>query len=203
MLALLLTSILALPVWPLNPTQNDTLETVNLQFSAGLAGPNSVGSAGPLLTFKHEWLVLHPLVLRSSLDYRSSNVDNKVQPKGMIHQGTLSLESFYYKSNQDWTAYIGIGILYALNSFHPAASTSDSLKQFEGVDDISMKDSFGARLGLGLRYRRAWALEVSVTETNSKFLYRASLGDNTFQTFDKKLHLADIRVTVGYLWHLR
>ena len=79
MLTLLFTCFLTLPLYPLNPVEQDTLAMMNLHVTAGFNAPNRFGSISPELTGKYEMLFKHPFVVRAACDYRYGTVSSAWQ----------------------------------------------------------------------------------------------------------------------------
>lgn len=200
---LLLATLMSLPIYPLNPVDEDTLAAFNLNLSAGVAGSNELFDIGPVFVWKNEWLIDHPIVIRTSAEYRFGDVAFTTIPRGTANQLTLAAETFYYRGTDRMTGYVGIGLVYSMNSYSPNRSATDSLKLIENIDDVNLEDQFGYRLNFGLRFHRVYSLELSITEVRSHLVYYTKNSASSFQTFNKQIRLGDARLTVGWLLPLK
>ena len=93
MYTLLIASWLCLPAFPLNPVAQDTIASVNVHFTVGLSGPNSLVGSGPEITSKYEIRLIHPVVVRAAFDYRYGKVNSILFPKGTLHSATVSTDA--------------------------------------------------------------------------------------------------------------
>ncbi|UCD63591.1 MAG: hypothetical protein JSW34_12735 [Candidatus Zixiibacteriota bacterium] len=203
MTALALAALMSLPLYPLNPTVQDTLNHMNLHVTAGMNGPSSVVSGGPELTVKYEMLFNHPFVLRAALDYRYGEVSSATFPDGDMHRAILSGEWLYYRGTDRLTGYLGVGIVWSLNHFTPSPATADSLLTNFGITDVSVSDAVGFRITAGLRILRSYSIEIGITETNPKYIYYSQLSPDRFSLAGQRFRFNDFRVTVGYLFTLK
>ena len=202
MLAYLLAGWLCLPLAPLNPLEQDTLASMNLHVTAGVASPNGVVSAGPAASVKYEMLVVHPFVLRGGVDFRYGKTVSPLFPRGRLFSGTFSLEGFYYRGTDHLLGYIGLGAIYALHSFSSDPTTADSLRAFESVSSVGIRPRLGYRLTLGLRFKKSYSLEVAITELRPDFVKHGSYAGGVTSTHREETRTGGFRVTVGYLFQL-
>ncbi|MFQ6008609.1 MAG: hypothetical protein ACE5K8_06610 [Candidatus Zixiibacteriota bacterium] len=196
---LLVTSWLCLPIFPLNPTEQDTLPPMNLHFTIGLSGPNGFTQAGPEVTAKYEVLLVHPVVAQLAFDYRFGKAKSKMYPTGNLHGATISLVALYYRGTNKITGYIGAGAVYTLHHFQLSDGSADSLLRNERISKVSLSRTFGYRIILGLRFHRSFSLEIGVTEVKPKLVFTERLSQNSYAVFGERVRLSDVRVTVGYL----
>jgi hypothetical protein len=200
MLALLCASFLALPLYPLNPTVEDTLSAQSLRFGFGFNGPNNYASVSPEFNLKYELLIQHPVVVRGGVDYRPTFMNSKVHPDGVLHTVTFSADIIYYRGTDDMTAYIGIGPTLSVYDMAMDKAAADSMYTYHNVTDVRVRTSPGYRISLGLLYRRVYALEISFAQSKPKFIYRTDLPDGGYVENAIFTKVGDIRVIVGYLF---
>ncbi|MEA1979385.1 MAG: hypothetical protein U9N54_00225 [candidate division Zixibacteria bacterium] len=199
MLSLILISLLSLPIYPLNPSVQDTLNPTNIHVTVGLNGPNSLLTAGPEFTLKYEWMVSHPIVVRASLDYKYSTINSNFFPQGKMHSFVTSLETFTYRGTDKMTGYLGIGIVYSMNNFHPSQNSSDSLLNNHNISKVEIKNKLGYRLILGMRIKRSYSVEIGITEIKTDFIYTTVLDNSSYFETLQKARISDFRFTLGYL----
>ncbi len=200
MLTLIVTSWLtAAAAFPLNPTEQDTLDYMNLHLTAGMSGPNHLVSSGLEISAKFETLIHHPFVLRAAVDYKYGNMTSKAYPKGSIHGTTYSLDCFYYRGTDHLTGYVGLGALFSKSYPVPSQSVADSLLVNENVTDVSMSSQVGYRVTLGLRFDQNFSVEIGLTDVRPKLLTTKSFSANRSSVYQEQLHLQEVRVSVGYL----
>jgi len=199
--ALVLTTLLALPLYPINPIKQDTLDLMNVHFSVGLTAPNGLVKTGVEFSTKYEFLVVHPLVLRVAVDYRFSQVNHVRYPPGLVFGPLLSLEALYYRGTNRLTGFVGGGAVLALYDHHTSRSASDSLVLAEngGITDVGLKKTYGYRLTFGLRFHRTYSLEVSITDVRPSFVYSSDLGNGSYSRRYDSARFNDFRVSFGYL----
>ncbi len=203
MLTLLFTCFLTLPLYPLNPVEQDTLAMINLHVTAGFNAPNRFGSISPELTGKYEMLFKHPFVLRAACDYRYGTVSSVLYPHGNLHSVTVSLEGLYYRGTNTLTGYVGLGPLVGFNYLSLSTRSADSLRANLGITGVRIRPSLGYRLTIGLRYHRAYSLELSVSQLRPTFVYTSRFSPTTYSETTDKVRLSDVRLTLGYLISLR
>ncbi len=199
MLSLILTSLLSLPIYPLNPTVQDTLNPTNIHVTVGLNSPNALLTAGPEFTLKYEWMVSHPIVVRASLDYKYGAINSNFFPYGKMHSFLPSLETFTYRGTDKMTGYLGIGIVYSINNFHPSHSSADSLFNNHNISKVETKNKLGYRLILGMRIKESYSIEIGITEIKTNFIYTTRLNDLSYFESLQKARISDFRFTFGYL----
>lgn len=203
MLALLMAAMMSLPLYPLNPVEEDTLATINAHLSMGFRAPTDVVSAGPEVSAKYELLVMHPVVMRTSVDYGYGELSSKQYPRGPLHSASVALEGFYYRGTDELTGYIGAGVLFSYYSFSPNSYASDSLRSNFGIRDVSIGSAPGFRITLGLRYESVYAMEFTVTEVRSNMKYVREAAASVVGEREQEIRLSDIRLTFGYLFTIR
>ena len=202
MYSLLLTTLLSMPIYPLNPTVQDTVATHVIHITAGAVGPNEVASAGPDFTLKNEFLIHHPVVVRAGIEYRFGSMSSKRFPHGHLQALTLATSVLYYRGTNRMTGYLGAGVVYVMSGLKMKTAVADSLFRAEDVTGIDLSNTLGYRFLLGLRYRNSFSLEISLTNTRPDFVKHSEL--NQFSSLDKSepLKLNDVRVSLGYLFNL-
>ena len=200
--ALLLATWLSLPLAPLNPVQEDTLSDMSLHFTAGLSNPNGIVTAGPVLSANYEILVIHPFMVRGTVDFKYGRVRSNLFPQGHLWSTMLGGDAIYYRGTNYITGYIGFGIVYSLHNFVPFDATADSLYQNEGITDVDVQQKWGYRLVLGLRYHKSYSLEVGVVELQPDFK-KTAVGSNGGESRSYQTTRAgSFRITVGYLFEI-
>ncbi len=200
--ALLMASWLCLPIAPLNPIEEDTLASINLHFTAGVANPNGIVSAGPVVTAKWEMLAVHPFMVRGTTDFKYGRVTSHLFPQGHLYSMMLGADAVYYRGTNHLTGYIGFGIVYAFHHFASFDTTTDSLYRLEEVTTVDVEQAFGYRLTLGLRYHRCYSLEIAVVELKPDFKKTGRDPVNReFRTY-QATRTGSFRVSVGYLFEI-
>ncbi len=203
MYTLIITALASLPIYPLNPTQNDTINVMNLQFTAGVVSPSELISIGPEFTLKYEFLFSHPFVLRTGFDYRYGRMNQLKYPKGDYYGYTFSGECLYYKGSHETKGFIGAGVVYNYSGVSPDDPVADSIMTLRQISDISIDKKLGYRIILGLRRFNLWAFEIRLTDIRTDLVYQRNLSPNLFSLEKQKIKLNDVRVSVGYLLPLR
>ncbi len=203
MLSVLFAAIMALPLYPLNPIQQDTLEVMSLHLSAGMNSPNGVTSLAPDISIKYEMLVAHPFVVRPSIEFHFGKINKALFPDGDLSAITLATDIIYYRGTDHLTGYIGTGVAYASYFFEPTSRASDSLIENFGVTDVDVKKTVGYRLTMGLRYQKAYSLEFGVTEMRPVFSYKSRFASKQYSEYTYKSRMSNVRFTLGYLFPLR
>ena len=199
MYALVLTTLLSLPMYPINPVKQDTVDMMNMHFSIGITAPNGLVKTGVEFSSKYEFLIVHPLVLRVAADFRISRVSHVRHPNGTVFGPLLSLEALYYRGTNRLTGFIGGGAVLALYDHSTSQSVADSLELHYNITDVGFKRVNGYRLTFGLRFHRTYSLEVSITDVRPSFVYSTDLGDGSYSRRYEKARFNDFRVSFGYL----
>ena len=199
MYALIITALASLPIFPLNPIQDDTVSVMNFHFTAGVVSPSELISVGPELTIKYEFLFSHPFVLRTGLDYRFGRMNQLKYPKGDYHGFTFSAECLYYRGPQRMKGFAGAGVVYNYSQLSPDDPESDSIMVLQHITDVQIDKRLGYRIIFGLRRSDLWTFEVRITDIRTNLVYERDLGTNRFSLEKQKVKLSDIRVTVGYI----
>jgi len=199
--ALLLTTLLALPMYPVNPVKQDTLNIMNLHFSVGATAPNGLVQTGIEFSTKYEFLAAHPVMLRLAVDYRLSEVKHVRYPAGLIYGPLFSLEALYYRGTNKLTGFVGGGAVLAMYDHHTSRAAADSLKLAEngGISDVGLDRTNGYRLTFGLRFQRTYSLEVSITDVRPSFIYTTNYPNGSYGRRYDKARFNDFRVSLGYI----
>jgi hypothetical protein len=200
---MILSTLLALSIYPLNPIPEDTINAVNAHVAIGVVAPNGIIDAVPELSGHLEASVAHPFVVRSSVDFRYSSVATSQWPQGNLFSTTLSTDLLYYRGTDRLTAYFGVGVLYALNSFDVDKKELDSLYALDGITDVRFENNLGIRLTIGMRFRARYSVEIAFTRMDAGFIYDRRLSATMFAFNRREVSLNDARVSVGYIFPLR
>ena len=163
MLTLLVAAWMALPLYPLNPVEQDTLGYMNLHVTAGMGGPNRLMAVSPEISAKYELALYYPFVIRTSVDYRPGHTRSNTYPEADFHNLTWAIGGLYYRGTQKWTGFIGADLIYGKTWLDLSAAAADSVRTNHGIGDMSVRGQFGYRLTLGLRYREHISLEVAIS----------------------------------------
>jgi hypothetical protein len=200
--ALLLATWLSLPLAPLNPVEEDTLSAMSLHFTAGLANPNGIVTAGPVLSANYEMLVIHPFMVRGTVDFKYGRMKSNLFPQGHLWTTTLGTDAIYYRGTNYLTGYIGFGFVYSFHHFVPFDATADSLYLNEGVTDVDVQQKWGYRLVLGLRYHKSYSLEVGIVELQPDFKKTGILSNSGESRSYQTTRAGSFRITLGYLFEI-
>jgi hypothetical protein len=199
MYTVLMTTMLSLPIFPLNPVQQDTLDQMSFHFTAGIASPSEMFSVGPEMTVKYEFLFKHPFMIRTGLDYRFGRMNQLKYPNGNYHGFTTSAEFIHYRGTTRMTGFIGIGIVYNFSKVGLDDEVADSVWTNESISDVRFEPSLGYRVIFGVRRSRLWSFEVRITDIRTNLVFERDLGPNRFSLERQKVKLGDIRISLGYL----
>ncbi len=202
MYSLILTSLLSLPVFPLNPTDRDTLNSNNFHITAGISSPSDLASGGPEFTFKYELLFYHPIVIRTGVEYNRGRVTKISFPKGDIYGITTSAEILYYRGTDHLMGFIGMGVVYNQSYLNLDGDVADSLFAADNISDVYLQGNAGYRFIFGLRKSRLWSFEIRMTDIRSNLVYQRNLGAYRYSIQRVGVRLSDFRVTLGYLIEL-
>jgi len=203
MLNLIVAAWMALPLYPLNPTVQDTLAPMSIHLAAGINGPNHLAGLGPYASIKYELLVKHPLVIRGSLDYNYGRIGSALYPDGRLHVATLSAEMLVYRGTNHTTGYMGAGLVYYRGFLSLDNDAADSLYRNESVTNVDLGGRLGVRLLLGLRFSRDIALELGLTEVRPTLRTTTEQANGGYSELNERVRLHDVRLTVGYILPLR
>jgi hypothetical protein len=208
MLELLLAGWLCLPLAPLNPIQQDTLDQMALHGFAGMHTANATVATGPELGLKYEVLAVHPLLLRCGMEYRFGQLRSATVPDGDLHQFNFSADAIYYRGTNRLTGYVGIGVVFNYGAFNALPSVIDSLMQGYLDDDplnpvieagVGVEAKLGYRITLGLRFRETTSLEICITEVRPEFTYRQTYASGARSESHENFRNNSFSVTVGYI----
>lgn len=203
MLPLLMAAFLSLPLYPLNPTKIDTVKATNLHLSVGLNGPSQIMNAGPEFSAKYEMLFYHPLVARASFDYRFGDVNSEKFPNGSINRGNIAVEMLYYRGTNQLMGFAGMGIVLSLSDFSADEDVKQKLFDEYGYTDINIQSAFGYRLTFGLRIKKAYSIEIGITEIKPRFEYISTLEPGHYVVAREKFRFNDFKISFGYLIDLK
>ncbi len=188
-----------LPIYPLNPTQQDTLNSVSMHFAGTLTGPNALVSASPGASLKCELLVIHPLVIRPAIEYSYGSILARRYPRGNLHSISSVLEVLYYRGTDKLSGYIGGGGFITANLFNLGKYSADSLLLYEKVEDVDISHAIGYRLLFGLRFDKAYSVELSFSDTRPDYIYTQRISPTQFSQYREQLQFTDIRLSFGYI----
>lgn len=199
MYAAILTTFLSLPIFPLNPTQQDTLDQMSFHFTAGVASPSEIISIGPEMTIKYEFLFQHPFMIRTGLDYRFGRMDQLKYPRGDYHGFTTSAEFLHYRGTKRMTGFVGMGVVYNFSKVVLDDDVADSVMAAESISDVRFDPHFGYRLIFGVRRSESWSFELRITDIRTNLVYERDLGPNRYSLQRESIKLSDVRLSFGYL----
>lgn len=203
MTALLFATLLTLPIYPLNPTGQDTVAYMNMHFTAGLNGPGAIVSAGPEFTVKYEMTIAHPFIIRSAFDYRYGSIGSINYPDGDLHRATFSAEGIYYRGTKKFLGYVGLGLVWSMFDYHLSDGATDSLSTSFGISEVDISSAPGYRITAGLRFHRSFSLEIGLTDTRPDYVYTIRHDDNSFSVGREQVRFNDVRVSFGYLFSIK
>jgi len=202
MYSLILTSLLSLPIFPLNPTEIDTLNSMNFHITAGISSPSDFATMGPEFTLKYEFLFYHPIVFRTGVDYSFGRVAKLTFPKGDVQNFTTSVEILYYKGTNRMMGFLGMGVVYNKSYVNMDGSVADSMFAAENISDVYLEGRAGYRFIFGLRKSRLWSFEIRMTDIKTKLVYQRNLGPFRYSLERIPVRLSDFRISLGYLIEL-
>lgn len=191
-----------MPFYPLNPTAQDTINTMNIHFTAGYNGPTSILSAGPEATAKYEYMIYHPFIIRSSFDYRYGDITSVNFPQGNLHRYTVSAEIMFYRGTDKLTGYFGAGLVHSWFNYNATESELTYYNNLDGTDDISLTSSFGYRITAGLRFSKFYSVEIGITEIKPELLFYEQMDATHFRESREKYRMNDFKVSIGYIFSL-
>ena len=201
--ALILSTILSLPIYPLNPVAEDTVNALNAHVALGFAAPNGVVNAGPELSTHLELSLGHPFIVRTSADLRAGSVSTRPWPKGSLFSTTFSTDVLYYHGTNKLTAYVGAGVLYTLNSFDADSHVLDSLYTLDGITDVRYESNAGFRITVGIRFRKVYCFEMAFSRMRNQFVFDRRLSPNMIAFTHQEVAVSDARLSFGYVIPLR
>ncbi len=202
MLTLLVAGWLTLPIAPLNPVHQDTMDVFALHFSAGMHISNGKVGNGPGLSASVEALATHPVVLRLGIGYRTGDLEFKSLPDGEIRQGLIFGDVLYYRGTNHLMGYLGIGLVYSFGNFEPKDGVLDSLLVQESVIDLDFESSRGYRLLVGLRIRQSVSFEIIINEVESGVLKIRGFSQGETSRRPDRFRNASFAIKFGYLFTL-
>ena len=202
MYVLLLTSLLTMPLYPLNPTVQDTLPAHCLHVTIGAIGPDELVKTGPEVTLKDEFLIHHPILLRAAIEYRYGSITSRQYPNGHLQGVTVAASVLYYRGTNYMTGYLGAGLVYTMSQESMRSSVADSMYRNEGVTGVDLSSTPGYRFTFGLRYDKSVSLELTLTNTRPDFVKERAFSNLSMSRTSEPLKINDVRVTLGYIFRL-
>jgi hypothetical protein len=130
-------------------------------------------------------------------------VNSIVYPDGDLHRVSFSVEGIYYRGTDKLTGYVGLGLVWSINSFTLADNEVDSLFNFHGITDVDMNNPIGYRITAGLRLQKVYSIEVSMTEFRPKYIFTQQLEPNRWISSTEQFRQNDFRISFGYLFTLK
>jgi hypothetical protein len=203
--AMLLTMILMSPIVSKNPVEQDTLATFNIHIAAGLRTANDIVKSAPEFGAKIEYLLVHPLVLRTSVDHSYSSVKNSRYPLGDRRSFDIAAEAFIYRGRKKLTAYLGVGAVYSVNSFKAEGNYIDTIFTVtdtivRSISRIEIEDKYGYRFMLGIRIQEKYNFELGYQEIRPNFLLYSPQDNDRYNIFYRPSKLSTLRITLGYIF---
>jgi len=125
----------------------------------------------------------------------------------IISMGVADGMSRFYYAERDYTKrdevvstiIIGFGLIWTMYDLKLSGSAADSLRTNFNVTEVRLKSAPGYRIIMGLRFGRAFSLEISTTDVRPDFVYRRALGENSYALQHQDARFHDFRVSFGYL----
>jgi len=185
--------------YPLNPVREDTVASGNFHFTAGVNGPNGILGTGLEASLKYELLISHPYILRTAFELGRSKINDKSYPIGDVQAATFAVEGMYYRGTDKMTAFMGIGIVYVVSKMRLGQVDETRNLPVDNFSSIRIKNSFGYRLIVGARLRKAFSIEIGITEIKTDFIYVTRFSESSFSEFPVRSRLSNIKLTFGYL----
>lgn len=199
MFSLAAAALTLLPIYPLNPIKQDTLNSVSMHMTASVTGPNTLVSASPGASLKCELLVIHPFVIRGAMEYGYGSILTRRYPRGSLHSITSALEVLLYRGTNDLSGYIGGGGFLTANLFALGKYSADSLLLYEKVEDVDISHAVGYRILFGLRFDKVYSVELSFSDTRPDYIYTERISPTLFSEYREQLRFTDVRLSIGYI----
>jgi hypothetical protein len=198
----MLAVMLLAPIVSKNPIIQDTVRDVNLHFTFGVRPGNYIQEYGPEIGLKFEYLLVHPVIIRSSVDFNSAYVNNDRYPNGRRNSIDLAIETLIYGGRKRLSSFLGIGLVYSLNSFNYENGSGYGLEEFiisdKIIDETEIEDKYGYRLIMGFRFHEIYSIEFGYQESRPNFTINGHDEKENF-TIYKSGRTSTVRLTVGYL----
>jgi hypothetical protein len=194
------------PIVSKNPVVQDTVAVTNIHFTSGLRAGGDMLKPGPEFGIKFEYLLAHPVIVRVSADFNTAYANNIRFPQGRKKSIDLSFETLAYRGRKEFSVYLGLGAVLALNSFDLKRQMSDSLfpSNFaispSEIYETEIDNAYGYRIILGMRYRVHYSFEFGFQEMKPQFTFRGRDSIGTF-TMYRPSQMSSLRFTLGYLFH--
>ncbi len=203
MLTLLLATWFALPLYPLNPVEQDTLNQMNVHFTIGVNGPNKIADPGLQFSAKYEFLVAHPIVLRGAADYGFQDLSSRQYPDGRLHSLILSTEALYYRGTDNLTGFVGLGAVFYNGFIRLDDGIGNHTINDMQVTDLSVRPRLGLRATFGLRFSRNISIELAITDVRPSIVSTGRVNSASYREIAERIKLNEVRFTLGYLFSLR
>lgn len=201
MYSLMLTVLLLAPIISKNPVIQDTVNDINFHLTLGVRPGNYIQQCGPEIGAKLEYLLFHPVIIRSSADFNSAYIDDDRYPKGRRNSIDIAFETLIYGGRKRLTSFIGAGLVYSINFFDYDIYSGYGLDDIIGdriIDKTGLDNQYGYRLIMGFRFHEFYSLEFGYQESRPNFAMTGHNGDDNF-TIYKKSKSSTVRLTVGCL----
>lgn len=190
------------PVVIVPPIVYDTANAYSLNIYGGMQSPNRDLRTAFEFGGKMEFLVVHPYILRFGIDYSEANVTDPFAPRGRKTSINFNVDALAYRGRMGVISYVGLGLAFGINNIEVAPKTLDSLQTHLGVTHVSLKNAFGYRVLMGLRFEEQFVFEVSFQQANPDYVYRRDIGTDEYSLENIKGTFAVARVNLGYLFKL-
>ncbi len=197
---ILMAFVMLAPIVSKNPVEQDTVAITNIHLTVGYRPANDILSQGGEAGVKFEYLLFHPVIIRSSVDYNFSDLKSRRLPEGQNQAVDLSVEALIYRGAKRLTAYFGGGLVYSLNHFKLKKQLTDSLFANSAIHKTDIENKYGYRVIMGFRVREHYTLEFGYQESHPSFMFWGhSLSGNRFIIY-KDGELSTLRFTLGYVF---
>lgn len=197
---ILMAVIMLAPIVSKNPVEQDTVAITNIHLSAGYRPANDILGQGGEAGAKFEYLLFHPIIIRSSIDYNFCNIKSHRLPEGQNRAVDLSVEALIYRGTKKLTAYLGGGLVYSLNHFKLKKQFDDSLFANGAIYKTELENKYGYRVIMGFRIREHYTFEFGYQESHPSFMFWGySPSGNNFVIY-KDGELSALRFTLGYVF---
>ncbi|HOP07244.1 MAG TPA: hypothetical protein PLF13_08135 [candidate division Zixibacteria bacterium] len=201
--AVALASLLTLPIWPVNPVKQDTAAFLAMEVTTGIIAPNGISATSGNLSTKLEMLIAHPFLIRAEVDYSIGSVMANRIPSGIIHGPTYGVQLVYYRGTNRMTGTVALGPVITTGMFRLSSAAADSLATNYNINDLSIRPAIGYRATFGLRIRRTFVIEVSLTSMLTDFVYREDLSPGRYTEITQEERQNDFRVSFGFIFDIK
>ncbi len=190
------------PVVIIPPEVYDTANEYSLNIYGGMQSPNRDLRPGFEFGSKLEFRIVHPYILRFGVDYSEADVTDPFAPRGRKSSINFNLDALAYRGREGIISYVGLGLAFGINNIQVAPKTLDSLQTHLGVTHVSLKDAFGYRVLMGLRFEEQFVFEVSFQQANPDYVYRRDFDNGDYSEENISGTFSVARVNLGYLFKL-